>query len=119
MSYDESPVSRFFLPLALLAVGFAAGASWHLAPREGELPSASAPASPTVVAHGDLAADEKATIQIFRETSPSVVYITSLVVRRDFLELLVADAAIFIAHAIFGCADLENDIGAAFKVIRR
>jgi S1-C subfamily serine protease len=37
-----------------------------------------------VVARGDLAPDEKATIDIFREVSPSVVYITSSELGRDF-----------------------------------
>lgn len=32
---------------------------------------------------GDLADDEKSTIEIFRQASPSVVYITSIAVRRD------------------------------------
>ena len=37
-----------------------------------------------VTARGDLAADEEATIEVFREASPSVVYITSTDVARDF-----------------------------------
>jgi S1-C subfamily serine protease len=37
----------------------------------------------TVTARGDLAADEKATIELFKEASPSVVYITTLAVARD------------------------------------
>lgn len=37
----------------------------------------------TVAARGDLAADEKATIDLFKESSPSVVYITTLAVARD------------------------------------
>jgi len=38
-----------------------------------------------VAARGDLAADEKATIDLFREASPSVVFITSLARRRGGL----------------------------------
>lgn len=38
----------------------------------------------TVSPRGDLTADEKATIDIFREVSPSVVYITSTKLGRDF-----------------------------------
>ncbi len=41
-------------------------------------PAAPAPEPRPVVARGDLAADEKATIALFREASPSVVFITSL-----------------------------------------
>ena len=36
-----------------------------------------------VTARGDLAEDEKATIEVFQETSPSVVYITTLVRREN------------------------------------
>lgn len=38
---------------------------------------------------GDLAADEKATIELFESASPSVVYITSLAQRRDLFGLNV------------------------------
>jgi S1-C subfamily serine protease len=38
----------------------------------------------TVTPRGDLAQDEQSTIELFRRVSPSVVYITSLRVRRDF-----------------------------------
>ncbi len=41
----------------------------------------------SVTARGDLAADEKNTIEIFKNTSPSVVYITSIAVRRNFFSL--------------------------------
>jgi S1-C subfamily serine protease len=45
-------------------------------------------AAPRVVqARGDLAGDEKATIDLFRAASPSVVYITSLAVQRDIFSL--------------------------------
>ncbi|HMB70424.1 MAG TPA: trypsin-like peptidase domain-containing protein, partial [bacterium] len=37
-----------------------------------------------VTARGDLAADEVATIDLFRSASPSVVYITNVGLRRDF-----------------------------------
>jgi S1-C subfamily serine protease len=44
------------------------------------------PAGPRpVTARGDLAADEKATIELFREASPSVVFITTLARRRTGL----------------------------------
>jgi S1-C subfamily serine protease len=41
----------------------------------------------TVTPRGDLAADEQATIELFRHASPSVVYITSLTRRRDIFSL--------------------------------
>jgi len=40
-----------------------------------------------VTARGDLAADEQATIELFRQASPSVAYITSLTLQRDFFSL--------------------------------
>lgn len=40
-----------------------------------------------ITARGDLAEDEKNTIEIFRESGPSVVYITSIAVRRHLFSL--------------------------------
>jgi S1-C subfamily serine protease len=83
--YDH-PASRtsplgFLGPLLLFAIlGFLA---WHfLWPRpQGGNPNA---LPRTVESRGDLAADEKSTIELFKASSPSVVHITTLAVRRDF-----------------------------------
>ena len=40
-----------------------------------------------VTARGDLAADEQNTIDVFKNNSPSVVYVTSIAVRRGFFAL--------------------------------
>jgi S1-C subfamily serine protease len=40
-----------------------------------------------VAARGDLAQDEKSTIELFRQASPSVVHITTLAVRQEFFSL--------------------------------
>ena len=48
---------------------------------------AAAPAPRAVTARGDLAEDERATIELFRNSSPSVVYITTLVRGRDRFSL--------------------------------
>jgi S1-C subfamily serine protease len=40
-----------------------------------------------VTARGDLAEDEKNTIEVFKQTSPSVVYITSVELRRNLFSL--------------------------------
>lgn len=40
-----------------------------------------------ITARGDLAADEMNTIEIFRENSSSVVYVTSIALRRNFFSL--------------------------------
>ena len=42
-----------------------------------------------VTARGDLADDEKNTIAVFRETSPSVVYITTIELQRNIFSLNV------------------------------
>ena len=52
----------------------------------------SAAAEPrAVAARGDLAADEASTIELFERTAPSVVFITNLAVRRDWLGLNVME----------------------------
>ena len=43
--------------------------------------------SRAVTARGDLAGDEKNTIEIFKNTAPSVVYITSIALRRSLFSL--------------------------------
>jgi S1-C subfamily serine protease len=70
-------------PASTLAAAFLLGgagwfaASWWSGPSRPE-------ATPRpVVARGDLAADESSTIELFRQASPSVVYITNLALRRD------------------------------------
>ena len=86
---------RILLFALLLSLGFAAGRRFSGVSRGGSAASpagsperASTPttvvAPPPVTARGDLAGDEQATIQLFRNCSPSVAYITSLAVRRDF-----------------------------------
>ena len=50
------------------------------------------PAAPrAVVPRGDLAADERATIEIFERAAPSVVYVTNLARRRDAFDLSVLE----------------------------
>jgi len=62
---------------------------WWMSDR-GNLPQYDKKAEPrTVAARGDLAEDEKNTIAVFQETSPSVVYITSIEVRRSLFSLNV------------------------------
>ncbi len=45
----------------------------------------------TITPRGDLAADEQATIEIFENASPSVVYITNVAVRSDLFGLNVTE----------------------------
>ncbi len=70
-----------FLVLAL--AGWVAFQSWQPAVTDPE-------ARPRpVVARGDLADDEKNTIEVFRQAAPSVVYITSIALRRNIFSLNV------------------------------
>ena len=67
-------------PIAIaLAVGLLVGGvvTWMLRP----------PGPRVVAARAELGAEEQATIDLFRTLSPSVVYITTLDVRRDYLTL--------------------------------
>ncbi len=59
---------------------------WRFWPKDrpGLDPAAEAPA---VTARGDLAEDEKATIELFKQSSPAVVNITTTVARRDSFSL--------------------------------
>ena len=85
----EHPVNsgrRFpiWLVIALVLIGF-----WWMAQRV-ERPEYDEKAEPRVVAaRGDLAEDEKNTIDVFEEVAPSVVYITSIEVRRSLFSLNV------------------------------
>ncbi|MEE9148624.1 MAG: trypsin-like peptidase domain-containing protein [Candidatus Tectomicrobia bacterium] len=45
----------------------------------------------TVTPRGDLAADEQATVKLFRQASLSVVYITTVALRRDFFNLNLSE----------------------------
>lgn len=47
----------------------------------------------TVAARGDLAQDEKTTVELFRQSAPSVVYITTSKVYRDLFDFDVAEVA--------------------------
>ena len=55
---------------------------WVLQP----VPHVAAP-HPPITPRGDLAADEKATIELFEQASPAVVHITTRAIERDFFEL--------------------------------
>jgi S1-C subfamily serine protease len=74
----------------LLATAFMAGLTvWYLINRFGQ---AGAPVAESriVTARGDLAEDEKATIELFRKASPSVVHITTLRERANRFNMAVA-----------------------------
>jgi len=79
---------RLFGYLAFVAA-FAAGLTL---PHWLQSPLREPDAAPRAVeARGDLASDERATIDLFRQASPSVVYITNLALRRDFFGLNVLE----------------------------
>ena len=73
----ESLVLRFGFPILCVLVGFAVYRFWF--------DRGSASLEPRLVTpRGELAQDEKSTIELFRGASPSVVYITTLQRARDF-----------------------------------
>jgi S1-C subfamily serine protease len=118
MSFDHRPSALVRMsPLLLFLAGVVAGAVWspRAAPEAlpgraaleartteaattGEAPSpgaarVTAPSPQTVpdVARHGLSNEERETIELFREASPAVVYITSMVVRRDMFTLNVLE----------------------------
>ncbi|HPK65941.1 MAG TPA: trypsin-like peptidase domain-containing protein, partial [Thermoanaerobaculia bacterium] len=91
----RSALFRLLFFLLLLALAFAAGQRFTRLPAPAPAPAVTEgggdrPLAP-VSARGDLAADEQMTIELFRASSPSVVYITSLAVRRDLFRLNVLE----------------------------
>ncbi len=71
--------------VALILVGW-----WFLFKSPLRKPAPPPDAGPrAVVARGDLAADEKAAVEIFRNSSPAVVYITTIELQRNLFNLNV------------------------------
>lgn len=83
-------MSSLTLPSSRIVWAFVAGALAALVAFM--LPATSrteAPVLRTVAARGPLAADEQATIELFKRVSPSVVHITTLAAQRDLFSLNV------------------------------
>jgi S1-C subfamily serine protease len=94
---------RLVLTLVLVGMGFLAGLVWpHRAMDGAAIPSASPEAlaqtgpqaqpavqsgRPAPVRRPELAEEERATVGLFQRASPSVVFITSLAVQRDFFSM--------------------------------
>jgi S1-C subfamily serine protease len=93
MSAAQRRGSCLFLLFAAGAIafaGFSLGRRWQGAPwRPAGESGPPAAETRTVAARGDLAADEAATISLFKAASPAVAYITSVAVRRDLFTLNV------------------------------
>ncbi len=94
---------RLVLALVLLGMGFLAGLVWPHRAMDGSAiqpvtPEAQAQSGPQAqtapqgnrpapVRRPELAQEERATVGLFQRASPSVVYITSLAVQRDFFSM--------------------------------
>jgi S1-C subfamily serine protease len=78
----QDPFPRRLLFIALLAVALMA--LWRLMPAIESLWTPKSDGVRTVAARGDLAADEKATIELFEKSRDSVVYISTLQLVRDY-----------------------------------
>src|ERR671916_435263 len=91
------PARRSLASALLLTCSFAAGCQLPEVAEQGaaapDAERAAAPAGtvPPPAARRELAVEEQATIALFRATSPSVVYITSLARRRDFFRMNVLE----------------------------
>jgi hypothetical protein len=69
------------------------GLGWLLGRQaQGQLRNPNA-APRTITPRGALNAEERATIALFRQASPSVAYITTLARQRDFFSLNIAEIA--------------------------
>jgi S1-C subfamily serine protease len=75
----ETHLSWILLVVLLLLGGFWVARNWNSGPPEVKLDPAAKPRP--VMARGDLAADEQATIELFRGASKSVVFINTMLVR--------------------------------------
>ncbi len=86
MSMAPQPSGRRFQSLLIWLLLF--GLAWVLYDRFSSKDVYDPDAVPRVVTpRGDLAEDEKSTIALFRNASPSVAYITTLALRRDMFSL--------------------------------
>ena len=79
-----APVATLLLAMLLFAVASALVYTVVSADRQTAAP---APEPRAITPRGDLAADEQATIELFHETSPAVVHITRIEIRRSRLTL--------------------------------
>ncbi|HWP58775.1 MAG TPA: trypsin-like peptidase domain-containing protein [Candidatus Acidoferrales bacterium] len=76
--------ARKLWPVLVLLLLAAVGGKWW---SQAASTSGPAPTPRPVTPRGELDADEKATIALFRQASPSVVHITTIAVRRDLFTL--------------------------------
>ncbi|MEE2776563.1 MAG: trypsin-like peptidase domain-containing protein [Acidobacteriota bacterium] len=92
----EHAPARFFVFALLVALLLYAGLLWRSGvelpkaepgPTEPTEDASNAAATPDVAPRGALQAAEQATVDLFREASPSVVYITTVDVRRDYFTM--------------------------------
>jgi S1-C subfamily serine protease len=86
----RAPAPRAFAPWLMLLAGVTLGVVLVFGLQFARDAWLSRHAEPrAVAARGDLASEEKATIELYNNTRPSVVHITTLAVRRDALSLNV------------------------------
>jgi S1-C subfamily serine protease len=77
----DSNLAWILLAILIIVGGFWIARNWTSSLPEVKLDPAAKPRA--VMARGDLAADEQATIELFRQASRSVVFITTTVVRQN------------------------------------
>nr|MBF0222368.1 trypsin-like peptidase domain-containing protein [Desulfobulbaceae bacterium] len=84
MIFNQSGRMNSFTLLFIVLIGL-----WFIFARPEITPKRESAPPRIVTARGDLAADEQSTIELFERTSPSVAYITTSQIRRDFFSLNV------------------------------
>ncbi|HEY5871540.1 MAG TPA: trypsin-like peptidase domain-containing protein [Candidatus Tectomicrobia bacterium] len=85
------PAAALRWPSWVVIIGCILSLSWMLeSPAHGQLRNPNATPR-TVTPRGGLNAEERATIGLFRQASPSVVYITTLARQRDLFSLNIAE----------------------------
>src|SRR3984893_13856590 len=79
---QHPPLGTYLWPLVIFVV-LGGILLWRFWPQQ-ESSGLDPKAAPRVIApRGDLAEDEKTTISVFKQSSPSVVHITTLTLRQD------------------------------------
>ena len=76
-------IRRLLLFALLVSTGFLGWRLWRVSGGHGRAAEPVPPAGSTPTPRGDLTAHEQATIHLFRDAAPSVVYITTLEMHRD------------------------------------
>jgi S1-C subfamily serine protease len=85
--YEQQSPLRIFLWVLIILLIVGGVLAWRFWPERGSTGIDPNAVPRAIAPRGDLAEDEKATIGVFKQTSPSVVHITTLATRQDRVTL--------------------------------